>query len=632
MMKNIRKKIILLFLLLGGVFSFANIAQSASFTPPFRDTSYSGKYVSQTILDPVPIAVGESKEVTVKIKNTGKKTWYRTGTNYVSIYTVDPRYHASVLYGKGWIGKDQPARVTKDTKPGEVGEFKIKLYAPAKVGEYTEKFYLVAEDRTWIKSSYFFLKVKVAKAMVKQTSTVVTAGESGNAGLENSGEIDDTASEVVKEYKTYVAAFSSAQLSARGGEQISFVVRYVNEGSKKWNNYLWQEAGSKRKGDVVISAYEPVNLADQSWMSANKIMKKDEIVEPGKPMQINFVFRAPKKSGEYVARFQLTANGHTLDGGILELPLTVTADAPEGYQEVVFAQPSGRELVAEPNIRVGLYKSEEPVKFLSDFPYNVYAGTELKGILPAGEAATLKYQDSTYSFTSASINFSSDNLIRLVPSDISNYFTLVNYERRVSWKGNKNFNVYRGVMEYKYSPKSDLPYVVNELPLDLYIAGIGETSGGAAMEYIKAILVAARSYAYYNINNGLPADKRTFDVYATTADQLYLGYNSEVLMPRVVQAQQVTYGEMVTYNGTPVTTPYFGHSDGKTRLWSEAWGGTDKPWLQSVECFYDIGESLLGHGVGISMQDAATRADKDAWTYDQILKYYYIGVEVEKIY
>ena len=174
--------------------------------------------------------------------------------------------------------------------------------------------------------------------------------------------------------------------------------------------------------------------------------------------------------------------------------------------------------------------------------------------------------------------------------------------------------------------------MINELLLDEYVAGIGETSNGAAMEYIKALLVAARSYAYYQMNNGVPLDQRTYDVVATTADQLYMGYNSEVLMPRVVQAARATYGEMVTYSGTPVITPYFGHSDGHTRSWTQVWGGTSKAWLQPVECKYDVGESMFGHGVGMSAQDAAYRADKDAWTYDQLLKHYYTGVAVERIY
>jgi peptidoglycan hydrolase-like amidase len=215
---------------------------------------------------------------------------------------------------------------------------------------------------------------------------------------------------------------------------------------------------------------------------------------------------------------------------------------------------------------------------------------------------------------------------------VGGYFTLSNYSRLVSWKGSKNFNAYRNTFEYVYSNKSATTWVVNELLLDEYVAGIAETSNGAAMEYIKALLTAARSYAYYHMNNGVPADQRTYDVSATTADQLYLGYNSEVLMPRVVQAARATYGEMVTYKNTPVITPYFGHSDGSTRTWKEVWGGTDKDWLKSVACKYDEGESMFGHGVGMSAQDASQRADKDGWTYDQLLKYYYTGTGVERIY
>jgi stage II sporulation protein D len=344
------------------------------------------------------------------------------------------------------------------------------------------------------------------------------------------------------------------------------------------------------------------------------------------------MFRAPAEQGEYTARFQLTANGHTLDGGTLELPVTVTADAPVGYTAPTFSSATTRTLIVEPNIRVGLYKVTEPVKFQSPYNYEVWAGEILKGTLPANELAEIKYYDGLYTFTAQSLSFTVRDKIRLMPTDYNGYFNLANYDRYVSWKGAKNFNAYRGTMEFKYSDNSGVPWVVNELPLDAYIAGIAETSNGAAMEYIKALLVAARSYAYFHMNNGTPADQRTFDVVATTADQLYLGYNSEVLMPRVVQAARATFGEMVTYGGTPVVTPYFGHSDGKTRTWKEVWGGTDKAWLIPVVCKYDVGETMWGHGVGMSAQDAAYRADKDAWTYDQLLKYYYTGVAVERIY
>lgn len=286
----------------------------------------------------------------------------------------------------------------------------------------------------------------------------------------------------------------------------------------------------------------------------------------------------------------------------------------------------------EPSIRVGLYKATDPVKFVADFPYNVYAGGQAKGVLQSGQVATLSYQDSFYHFKSGVLNFSSDRPIRLVPDDLGDRFILPNYTRTLSGKGNKNFNVYRGIMEYKYPPRSNLPYVINELPLDLYTMGIAETSNSATTEYIKALSVAARSYAYYNIYNGEPRDKRVFDVYASTVDQLYLGYNSELDMPKVAAATESTYGEVITYNGVPVTAPYFARSNGQTKTWKTVWGGQDKPWLQSVECIYDQGKKKFGHGVGMSNQDASMHAKKDGWTYDQILKYYYTVVELEKIY
>ncbi|MDD4476565.1 MAG: NBR1-Ig-like domain-containing protein [Patescibacteria group bacterium] len=598
---------------------------AADFTPPpFKDKNYAGKYVSQSIPDPITIKAGETKEIVVRIKNTGKTTWSATGKNFVSVYTVAPNYRESVFAGKNWMNKSQAVKISSSISPGKIGEVRIKLSAPQKTGDYLERFYLAAENKTWIQGTYFYFKIKVVK------NNVVAASIDTEENGRGDGEIKDEAVEINKEYKSDMLAFSARKIFASGGEKINFIVQYRNSGTKKWNNYLWQEAGSRAEEDGTNSTAIKANLSDESWVSQVKIKTENKITAPTESLRVEFVFRAPAKKGNYVARFQLTADGHTLDGGILELPVIVTADAPSGYTEPVFT--SARTLVSEPNVRIGLFKAEKPVKFKSSFDYQVWSGGILKGFLSAGISATLNYGDGIYNFTSEALSFNSRDFVRLTPYNLNDYFTLPDYERHISWKGSVNFNAYRGIFEYIYSPKSDAPFVVNELPMDLYIAGIGETSGGAAMEYIKAMLVAARSYAYYHLNNGVPADKRTFDLYATTADQLYLGYNSETMMPRVAQAEQATFGEMVTYGSNVVVTPYFGHSDGHTRSWAEVWGGTEKPWIKSVECFYDTGEKMLGHGVGISMQDAASRADKDGWTYDQILEYYYTGVEIEKIY
>lgn len=289
---------------------------------------------------------------------------------------------------------------------------------------------------------------------------------------------------------------------------------------------------------------------------------------------------------------------------------------------------SGRELISEPIIRVGLYKTKEAVKFTSDFIYDVWINGEMAGVLFAQDNVVISYKNGVYSLTSYSLNVTSSNYLRLVPQDSYGFFTLVNYSRPVKGRKKINFNVYRGTLEYRYSPKSKLPYIINELPLDSYVKGVAEIYDSAPTEYIKALMVAARSYAYSHISKTPPTEKRMFDVYPTTVDQIYLGYNSELFMPRVAQAAEDTSGEMVTYKGNPVPTPYFSHSNGQTRNWK----GKDRPWLKSVVAKYDKGKKMYGHGMGMSNNDAIQRARKNGWTYDQILKYYYSSTTVERVY
>lgn len=289
---------------------------------------------------------------------------------------------------------------------------------------------------------------------------------------------------------------------------------------------------------------------------------------------------------------------------------------------------STREPIPEPTIRVGLYKTNEAVKFVSDFSYEVWSGDKSRGVILAGETTTLSYKNGQYNIKNADTEFGSFDYFRLVPSDPANFFTLVNYNRPVKGRKKINFNVYRGALEYRYSPKSKQTYIINELPLDGYVAGVAETYNTAPLEYIKALMVAARSYAYAHIGKTPPTEKRMFDVYPTTVDQIYLGYNSELFMPNVAQAAMDTAGQMVIYKGNPVITPYFSHSNGKTRNWK----GADRPWLKSVVAKYDKGKRMLGHGFGMSNNDAIKRARIDSWDYQQILKYYYSSTTVERVF
>lgn len=319
--------------------------------------------------------------------------------------------------------------------------------------------------------------------------------------------------------------------------------------------------------------------------------------------------------------------------GVLFLLLVSGFIVSVAQAEPAVTVPPPRALIAEPTIRVGLAKLKKSVQFTSTFPYQVFGGTSLRGEIPAGEMATLSYKNGRHLISSPSFEFGSEDYLRLVPLDPANYFTLPDLKRTLPGRNKTNYNSYRGTLEFRYSPRSKQPYIFNELPLEEYLQGIAESADQGAVEYLRALLIAARSYAYSNISFSPPTDKRLFDVFANTNDQLYLGYNAEVTRPNGFDAVSLTEGEMVTYKGKVVGTPYFAHSNGKTVSSKKKWGGADRPWLQGVEAPYDKKyKTMWGHGVGMSQHDAEQHALKDGWLYDRILEYYYTGVEIEKVY
>jgi hypothetical protein len=701
-------KILLVNLIIFGSLLLTSNSLAAIDHPDFRDSTYQAKYYNQSVADPIKIEAGSTKEVIIRFKNTGNKTWLETNWGYVSVYTFNKKYRDSLFANSDWLSKDNPTKVSKNTKPGEIGEFRIKVTAPSKAGSYKEEFYLASENTTWIKGGYFYLQFTVTLAkevkkisvnynftkqlslgskgeevtklqtllkelghytypsitgyygsltkeavikfqtanklstpgvvgpqtraklnlLAKQKQEVVNPPAGGEIKTDNKIVIVTTTDKVVSviDYKAELFSASSKKVNIDGGEKVKMQLMFKNIGDKDWDGYQLRLLGVYGDSKEVIVSHE-------DWPTDQKVINSTEVVRPKQTANLDFYFRAPHLMGEYKLKFKLISNNKSIANSTFILPVTATGSAGPSYvPDIRMPDRDGRGLIDEENIRVGLYKVTKPVNFKSKFPYLIYIGEIKKGELPANTVATLSYINGKYNFSGGGEIFTAIEPIRLVAKDQTSYYTITNYTRKVGWRKDINYNSYRGNLEIKATQAKKIPYIVNELPLSNYMAGIAETSNGSHLEYSKAVLVAARSYAYHKIHNGMPKDKRTFDVYGSTIDQLYLGYNSEVVMPNIVKSAVDTFGEMVTYQGEVVTTPYFGHSDGSTRTWSEVWGGTDKPWLKRVEATYDKGLSMFGHGVGMSNRDASFRATKDGWNYEQILKYYYTGVEVEQIY
>ncbi len=603
------------------IFLFAMFLSSASGAHAvdpkltIKDSAYAAKLVSQSIPDPVQMEAGEVKTVVFKFKNIGTATW--TGSRFISAYTMEPRYRDSIFKGGNWIAPRQSAKIEGTVKPGEMGELKLELKAPETAGEYKEEFYLAAENHTWVKGGYFYIDISVAPKKKVTEAVEATTTAPVNVVSQNT-------------YQATRVILSKKQIEARGGEIIPVIIGFQNTGTNPWTSYTLKS--------TAVNA--------ENYAGTPKVLVEKQVdVAPFGVARETVSVSIPQRRGVYTIRLALIPNGTEKASDLGVITVVVTEDAPviteEEYTESV--QPLVR-LSEEPRIRVGVWKNpEKGVEFVSvDEAYTVFDGEMMMGTLPPGVRVSMWKTGGVFYFKGGDLEFSTGNFIRLTPANNPHaVFRLPNYERLLSYRGKLSFNAYRGAMEYRTTNNSDATYVINDLLFEDYVAGIAETSNEAHMEYMKAILTAARTYAYY-IQNHKSTQTAVFDVVATTADQLYLGYESEILMPRVVEAARETRGMMVTYDTdanpeTPsdiVITPYFANADTRTRSWSEVWRGAGRPWLVSVTTEYDKRDKkkLYGHGVGMSARDASIRASEKGENFEQLLKYYYTGVGVERVY
>ncbi len=197
----------------------------------------------------------------------------------------------------------------------------------------------------------------------------------------------------------------------------------------------------------------------------------------------------------------------------------------------------------------------------------------------------------------------------------------------LSW--NAGQNTFRGILECR-SLGGQLA-LINELPLEDYMAGIGEEPDTEPYEKQRAFAIAARTYAYYYIQSshrkfpGMP-----YDGSASPAEfQLYRGEANEAANPQWLKAVRSTAGDVLKAQGQVIKAPYFSSDDGRTRSPDEA-GFSNFPFASIFASKPDpwcAGMTLRGHGVGMSGCGAAGQA-KEGKTAEQILQYYYPGANV----
>ena len=184
--------------------------------------------------------------------------------------------------------------------------------------------------------------------------------------------------------------------------------------------------------------------------------------------------------------------------------------------------------------------------------------------------------------------------------------------------------------------------MINALPFEEYLQGLGEALNTDPLEYRKAFSIASRSYALFHLQNGGKYGKDEVDhLNNTSSDQVYRGYAWETYAPNLVSATRETVGEVLKYNGKVARAVYSSDSGGTTKNACALWGGEF--------CGADYGYLIGGvkdpegttrreasvikdrHGVGMSAAGARRLAELGK-TYKEILSYYYKDIFIEKVY
>ncbi|MFA6521981.1 MAG: SpoIID/LytB domain-containing protein [Patescibacteria group bacterium] len=588
--------------ILGSFFGAPPVAHAAN--------AYEALLISVSGSGKITLAPGEKKEITATFQNIGTSTWKNDGAGYVSLYTQTPKYRKSVFDPGTWLWGDHLKRIRETSvAPGKTATVVFEIKAPTTTGDYVENFQLAAEDTAWVTGGMITLKISVqntATAQVKSTTPVAVSDSTG--------------------YAAKLSVKSADSIRAQAGRPILFTVGFTNTGSKTWNSYKISA------GDVAMASTS--SFSHPSWQGTDLVTGAGAI-PAGQMAVLSFSFTAPKTNGSHTARFTFTADGVEIPGAYVDIPIDVTGGAAEAITAPTNENAiDTTSFIEEPMIRSGVLIVDEETdnEVVITSSESAFDLRDVQGNLLAelgvGQSVTASYDGSRYVYDAGRGTEYSSYGLRFEPKTANAIMKISNFDRRVTRNYTYADNEFRNVLELRFNDYKDRTWVINELPMEYYLKGLAETSNSSPMEYQKALITAARTYAFYHWTHNTKRAKEFMTVLSTSDDQVYNGYGQEKRSPNIAAAVEATRGNIVTYAGDIAITPYFSRSAGKTYNWSDVWYGT-VAWCVGVPVPWDEGKTLWGHGIGMSASGALAMA-KEGYSWDGILKYFYTGIELEQ--
>ena len=217
---------------------------------------------------------------------------------------------------------------------------------------------------------------------------------------------------------------------------------------------------------------------------------------------------------------------------------------------------------------------------------------------------------------------------------------MTNLDRSYAWY---SMNTFKGDMiikkwDYRHL---DLGWIeryilINEVAFDDYLEWMWEISEQQHIEKLKTMALLIKNYTLFYIDgsNGhksIPEDGEYNAIDDPRIFQKYLGAWFAAYGKKWLTALDATKDEIIIYDGYLPILPYFHCTAWFTKSARQYFGWTDTPWLQSVvdvaECET---EHFQWHGVWLS-GDGAEKMAQNGTSYKEILKWYYLWIEIEDI-
>lgn len=511
----------------------------------------------------------------------------------------------------------------KILKPGESANVTVKLKNTGNLTWYnsgTNTVTLAQSGSSQLVSSNKLSDMKEATVAPNGTATFefkITAPKSGgnyslyyapsmagsNATVKSSGTITV---KVTSSTDDSIITDAGNDTTFTPGEKKTLALNITNN-----TNQTWTTSGTN-KFTVGVTKSGNMTVSDPK-LSVNSL-------GAGRGAKISFNVTAPTTPGTYSIYLRPRVNKKNLSSSAYIIKITV-ADEDIDTNTSSFENP----------IRIKLTPDTAIIPILtSKSSFSVYDNTSLLKNFSSGTRVRVEQSSDKFIVSSGSYKTTVSGPVIFTPAS-SAVMQITSWEQRPAWNPSLNDNMFRGNIEIRNVDGALT--IINELSLEDYIKGIGEVSNGDPDEKIKTMMILSRSYAYYYMTQAEKFPGKPYDLDDDpNVSQKYLGYGFETRSPNVTKHAVATAGEVVTYNGKVIKTPYFSKSDGvATKSAKEVWGWTDTPWLVSVSDTYcSESTKFEGHGVGLSGCGATAMA-KSGISYKEIIKYYFAGVDIQKL-